>query len=116
MSAVTDDTERGFLSTAPVRPADRRLAFAVIAVSALIFACAAPFAGAPLPKVPAFIPSYEAALAIDDLITAVLFFEQFAKLRSSAVCALASGLSVHRIDGGGARPDVSGFVRAGRTV
>ncbi len=91
MSAVTDDTERGFLSTAPVRPADRRLAFAVIAVSALIFACAAPFAGAPLPKVPAFIPSYEAALAINDLITAVLLFEQFAKLRSSAVCALASG-------------------------
>jgi PAS domain S-box-containing protein len=91
MSAVADDTERGFLSTAPVRPADRRLAFAVIAVSALIFACAAPFAGAPLPKVPAFIPSYEAALAINDLITAVLLFEQFAKLRSSAVCALASG-------------------------
>ena len=91
MSAFTDDTERGVLSTAPVRPADRRLAFAVIAVSALIFACAAPFAGAPLPKVPAFIPSYEAALAINDLITAVLLFEQFAKLRSSAVCALASG-------------------------
>jgi PAS domain S-box-containing protein len=93
MSAVMDDTEyaHGFLSTAPVRPADRRLALAVIAVSAAIFVCAAPFAGTPLLKVPAFIPSYESALAINDLITAVLLFEQFAKLRSRGICALASG-------------------------
>ncbi len=91
MSTGMDDTEHGFLSTAPVRPADRRLAFAIIGVSALIFVCAAPFAGMPLPKVRAFIPSYESALAINDLITAVLLFGQFAKLRSRAVCALASG-------------------------
>jgi PAS domain S-box-containing protein len=85
------DHEAGFLSTAPVRPADRRLALAVVGVSALIFLCAAPFAGTSLPKVPAFIPSYESALAINDLITAVLLFGQFAKLRSPAICALASG-------------------------
>ena len=93
MSAVMDDNEHadGFLSTAPVRPADRRLAVAVIAISAVIFVCAAPFAGTPLPKVPAFIPSYELAFAINDLITAILLFSQFAKLRSRAVCALASG-------------------------
>jgi PAS domain S-box-containing protein len=93
MSAVMDDNEHayGFLSTAPVRPADRRLAVAVVAVSALIFLCAAPFAGTPLPKVPAFIPSYQSALAINDLITAVLLFGQYAKLRSRAVCVLASG-------------------------
>ena len=93
MSAVMDDNEHayGFLSTAPVRPADRRLAVAVIAISAVIFVCAAPFAGTPLPKVPAFIPSYESAFAINDLITAILLFSQFAKLRSRAVCALASG-------------------------
>jgi len=93
MSAVMDDNEHadGFLSTAPVRPADRRLAVAVIAISAVIFVCAAPFAGTPLPKVPAFIPSYESAFAINDLITAILLFSQFAKLRSRAVCALAAG-------------------------
>ena len=78
MSAVMDDNEHadGFLSTAPVRPADRRLAVAVIAISAVIFVCAAPFAGTPLPKVPAFIPSYELAFAINDLITAILLFSQ----------------------------------------
>ena len=88
-----DDTEYGpgFLSTEPVQPADRRLALAVVAVSALIFLCAAPFAGTPLMKVPAFIPSYESALTINDLITAVLLFGQFTKLRSPAICALASG-------------------------
>ena len=93
MSAVMDDTEHahGFLSTAPVRPADRRLAIAVIAVSAVLFVCAAPFAKTPLLNVPAFIPSYESAFAINDLITAVLLFSLFAKLRSRAVCALASG-------------------------
>jgi len=42
-------------------------------------------------KVPAFIPSYESALVINDLITAVLLFGQFTKLRSPAICALASG-------------------------
>jgi PAS domain S-box-containing protein len=88
-----DDTEYGpgFLSTEPVQPADRRLALAVVAVSTLIFLCAAPFAGTPLMKVPAFIPSYESALTINDLITAVLLFGQFTKLRSPATCALASG-------------------------
>jgi hypothetical protein len=91
MSAGMDDPEYGFLSTAPVRPADRRLALAVVGVSALIFACTAPFAGTPLREVRAFIPSYESALAINDLITAVLLFGQFARLRSRAICALASG-------------------------
>jgi PAS domain S-box-containing protein len=88
-----DDNEHkpGFLSTAPIRPTDRRLALVVVGVSALIFLCAAPFARTPLAKVPAFIPSYESALAINDLITAVLLFGQFAKLRSRAICALASG-------------------------
>jgi PAS domain S-box-containing protein len=93
MSAVKDDNEHayGFLSTAPVRPMDRRVAAAAVAISAVIFVCAAPFAATPLPKAPAFIPSYESALAINDLITAVLLFGQFTRLRSRAVCALASG-------------------------
>lgn len=88
-----DDIEYapGFLSTEPVSPADRRLASVVVAVSAVIFLCAAPFAGTPLMKVPAFIPSYESALTINDLITAVLLFGQFAKLRSPAIGALAAG-------------------------
>jgi PAS domain S-box-containing protein len=81
----------GFLSTEPIGPADRRLAFAVVTVSGLIFLGLAPFAATPLVKVPAFIPSYESALPINDLITAVLLFGQFTKLRSASLCALASG-------------------------
>ncbi|MGB6538884.1 MAG: MASE4 domain-containing protein [Xanthobacteraceae bacterium] len=81
----------GFLSTVTARPRDRRLALGVVAVSALMFVCIAPFARVPLGKIPAFIPGYEAALAVNDLITAVLLFGQFAKLRSRALSVLASG-------------------------
>jgi signal transduction histidine kinase/DNA-binding response OmpR family regulator/HPt (histidine-containing phosphotransfer) domain-containing protein len=45
----------------------------------------------PLAKVWAFIPAYQSALAVNDLITAVLLFGQFAIVRSRALLALASG-------------------------
>ena len=82
---------REFLSTLPARRGERRLALAVMLVSCAIFLTAAPFARVPLAQVWAFIPSYESALAINDLITAVLLFGQFSFLRSRALCALASG-------------------------
>jgi len=50
-----------------------------------------PFAGVRLPPVPAFVASYQSALAINDLITAVLLFSQFAISRSRAMLLLASG-------------------------
>ncbi|WP_454634307.1 PAS domain S-box protein [Bradyrhizobium cenepequi] len=45
----------------------------------------------PLTPVPAFVASYQSALAINDLITAVLLFSQFAILRWRALLLLASG-------------------------
>src|SRR2546425_11728469 len=45
----------------------------------------------PLAQLWAFIPIYESALVINDLITAVLLFGQFSFLRSRALCVLASG-------------------------
>jgi diguanylate cyclase (GGDEF)-like protein/MYXO-CTERM domain-containing protein len=42
-------------------------------------------------KIPAFIPSYEAALAVCDLVTAVLLFGRVNRRRSSAFLALACG-------------------------
>ena len=63
----------------------------MVGVSAVLFACAVPFAGVPLTPVPAFVASYQSALAINDLITAVLLFSQFAILRSRALLLLASG-------------------------
>ena len=80
-----------FLSTVPAGVGERRFALAVVVLSALIFLSAIPFVRVPLAKVPAFIPCYESAQAINDLITAVLLFGQFIRLRSRALLALASG-------------------------
>ena len=85
------DDRLTFLSHSPARAADRRLALAVAILSALIFAIIAPFAQMQLPAVWAFIPSYQAALATNDLITAVLLYGQFAQLRSRALLLLAAG-------------------------
>jgi len=79
------------LSTMPVGRGERRLALAVVLISVLGFAAAAPFARLPLPKSNAFIPSYESALVIIDLITAALLFGQFSRRQSYALLALASG-------------------------
>jgi signal transduction histidine kinase/ActR/RegA family two-component response regulator len=80
-----------FLSTLPAGPAERRLALTVVLVSAVVFLATVPFAKTRLAPVWAFIPIYEAALVVNDLITAVLLFGQFAILRSRALLVLASG-------------------------
>jgi PAS domain S-box-containing protein len=79
-----------FLSTQTATRRDRVLAFAVVGVLLVLFAVAVPFAGMPLAPVPAFVASYQSALAINDLITAILLFSQFAILRSWAMLLLAS--------------------------
>jgi PAS domain S-box-containing protein len=70
---------------------DRRLALTVVLISATMFLAAAPFAKTALPQVWAFIPVYQSALVISDLITAALLFGQFGFLRSGSLLALASG-------------------------
>ena len=85
------DERNIFLSTMPANGRDRMFALAVVGSSGLLFLCAVPFAGLPLTPVPAFVASYQSALAINDLITAVLLFSQFAISRSRAMLLLASG-------------------------
>lgn len=80
-----------FLSTLPASRSDRRAALTVVAVSSILFVVAAPYAGVPQTPIPAFVASYQSALAINDLITAVLLYTQFAILRSRALLLLASG-------------------------
>src|ERR1700756_3368119 len=80
-----------FLSTLTAAPGDRSAALAVVGVSSILFALAAPFASVPLVRVPAFIASYQSALAVCDVITAVLLFSQFAVLRTRALLWLSSG-------------------------
>src|SRR5688572_17829696 len=85
------DERNIFLSTMPANGRDRMFALAVVGASGLLFLCAVPFAGVPLTPVPAFIASYQSALAINDMITAVLLFSQVAISRSRALLLLASG-------------------------
>ncbi len=80
-----------FLATWPAGPVERRYALAVLLISLVFFAVVAPFAKQPLPQVWAFIPAYESALILNDLITAVLLFGQFRIARSKAVLVLAGG-------------------------
>jgi signal transduction histidine kinase/CheY-like chemotaxis protein len=82
---------RVFLSTvAPLRR-DWLLATSIALASLLAFAAVAPFAKVQLAVVPAFIPAYESALLICDLITAILLFGQFSILRSRPLLVLAGG-------------------------
>jgi signal transduction histidine kinase/CheY-like chemotaxis protein len=89
----TPPTAATLLSTWPASPGERRFALVVVLLSAALFAAAAPFAKQALPQIQAFIPGYEAALVVTDLITAVLLFGQFRIARSSAVLVLATGYS-----------------------
>jgi hypothetical protein len=108
------DDRSMFLSTLPATRRDRALAFAVVGVSSVLCACAALFARVPLTPVPAFVASYQSALAINDLITAILLYSQFSLLRSQALLLLAQRIPVYR--GRGNRPclDLSRSVCAGR--
>jgi signal transduction histidine kinase len=81
---------RPFISTQAPSPGERKLALWVVAASALIFVVAIPFATQPLAPVPAFIPVYQSALVVNDLMTAILLFGQFSILRSRALVFLAS--------------------------
>ncbi|MGY4513906.1 PAS domain S-box protein [Bradyrhizobium sp. USDA 3650] len=89
VSATTD--RNTFLSTLPATPKDRTAALAIVGVSSILFAVAVPFAGIPLLPVPAFVASYQSALVVADIVTAVLLLSQFAVLRTRALLVLATG-------------------------
>src|SRR5258706_3163679 len=80
-----------FLSTTPARPWDQRLALAMVAISLAAFGLAVPFADVKWPEATAFIPACQAALIINDLITAVLLISQFRQLRAPSLLVLGAG-------------------------
>ena len=80
-----------FLSTAATRQWDWRLAAAVALASIVGLALAAPYASYRWPVTPSFIAAYEAALLVNDLITAVLLIGQFRQVRSVAVLIVGCG-------------------------
>jgi signal transduction histidine kinase len=80
-----------FISTLPAGLKERRLAVTIVVISAVLFAGLVPFAKLQLPAVWPFIPAYQSALVVGDLITAVLLFGQYRILRTPALFVLGSG-------------------------
>ena len=74
-----------FLATQSAGGGARRLALRMLAASLLFFGLAVPYAKQQLAPVSGFIPVYESALVVNDLITAVLLLGQFSFLRSRAM-------------------------------
>lgn len=90
MGESTDEA-RVFIST--LRPGRRELLLALGAVAASIIAFAglAPIAKTPLTPVWAFVPIYQSALAVCDLLTAALFLGQYSILFWRPLLFLAGG-------------------------
>src|SRR5512147_2718160 len=90
MARDLTDERAFFLPTLPAGPKDRWLAAATLSVSVVVFLAAAPFAKVPLAPLDAFIPAYQTAVVINDLITAGLLFGQYSILQSRGLLALAT--------------------------
>ncbi|WP_283842164.1 MASE4 domain-containing protein [Bradyrhizobium altum] len=80
------------LSTLSPGPAQKRLALAVVAgFLVAVFIIVGPLSTIPPFRVDAFVPAYSAAMFVIDAITAILLFNQFVILRSTAILVIASG-------------------------
>ena len=87
----TLDMQRGLLLSLSPGRRTYWMAQAVALLSLVVLVSAVPFAKVQLAHLPSFVPLYESALILNDLITAALLFGQFAITRSRAMLALASG-------------------------
>jgi signal transduction histidine kinase len=91
-AAAAPEEQHFVLSHLSPSLAQRRLALAVVlALLVAFFITAGPFSTFQPGRIDAFVPAYGTAVFVNDLITAVLLFNQFAILRSRALLAIASG-------------------------
>ena len=79
------------LATAPAGAGDRYAALAVALLSVLVLAAVVPVVGQQWAAVPAFIPAYQAAIAVNDLATAALLFGWFHEHRRPSLLLLGGG-------------------------
>src|SRR5689334_12463154 len=79
------------LTDARPGPWDRGAAVTVALLSIPVLAVVVPMAGEQWAAVPAFIPSYQSAIAVNDLITAALLFGQCRQARRPGLLMLAAG-------------------------
>jgi len=91
MSDVQSGETTLFLSDVPADAGERRLACVAVVASTVIFLVLVPFAKTPLPALPIFIPIYQAALIINDLITVVFLLGLARYSRARALSLLAGG-------------------------
>jgi two-component system sensor histidine kinase/response regulator len=91
MGAITTAERTVFLSTLSPSTRERRFAGAVVLASFILFLCLVPMARVRLPVIWAFIPCYEGALVVIDLITAALMFAQVVLLHAWSLLVLACG-------------------------
>jgi diguanylate cyclase (GGDEF)-like protein len=91
MTDIGLEDRTDFLSSLPAGRRERSFALLVVAVSTATFALLVPFAKAALTPEPAFIPIYQSALLVNDLITAVFLLGQRALSRSPGLGLLAGG-------------------------
>jgi PAS domain S-box-containing protein len=95
MSVIGQNTkvvsESALLGSAAASPRDRRRAVAVASLLVAAFVVTAPVSSRLLPALPAFLPTYDAAVIILDLITAVLLYAQYRELKERSLLALACG-------------------------
>lgn len=80
-----------FLGTAAAKRKDYQLALVAGCLLLIAFACTAPWADRPLQPMPAFVPVYNAAVIVLDLITALLLFAQYQQLRELSFLVLTCG-------------------------
>lgn len=80
-----------FLSTVHPSRHERQLAIAIVLASILLFLGAAPFAKIPLRPIEAFIPIYQTAVIIGDIITFILLLGQYDILRARGLLVIACG-------------------------
>lgn len=87
MSSPAD--EPMLLSNLPPGRGERLFAYAIVLTSVVIFLAIAPFARLPLRPLPAFIPIYQSALIISDVITVVFILGQRQLSHARALSFLA---------------------------
>ena len=91
VSDVAVEERTDVLSNLPAGRRQRRFACAIMAASTVVFLILVPFAKVALQPVPAFIPIYQSALLVNDLITAVFLLGQRQLSRSHGLSLLAGG-------------------------
>jgi diguanylate cyclase (GGDEF)-like protein len=79
-----------FLTTLRASRTEGRIALAVLLLSLLLFFALAPFAKTQLAPLWAFVPAYESALIVNDLITATLLLNQYMSLRARSLLMLVA--------------------------